>query len=174
MIPSLQFFASQLPKLHLHSNWHSGWRSAIPDAEREGRVFVPLSARSEKRPLKVQQIGKVAGSIGEKENVVVNRNPKSGKTKYASCHDLRRSIGERWAQRIMPQVLIELMRHSSIETTLKYYVGRDAQTTSAVLWEAAKGNTSGNTSRKRARSPQPENERSPEPVRTSKRGAARI
>ena len=40
-----------------------------------------------------------------------------------SAHDLRRSFGERWASRLMPQVLKELMRHESIETTLNFYVG---------------------------------------------------
>ncbi len=39
-------------------------------------------------------------------------------------HDLRRSFGERWATRVMPQVLMELMRHESIEATMNYYVGR--------------------------------------------------
>jgi hypothetical protein len=32
--------------------------------------------------------------------------------------------------------LMELMRHSSIETTRRYYVGRDAQNTAAGLWAA--------------------------------------
>jgi hypothetical protein len=36
----------------------------------------------------------------------------------------------------MPQVLQELMRHESIETTLRYYVGRDADRTADVLWDA--------------------------------------
>ena len=51
------------------------------------------------------------------------------KVKYASAHDMRRSFGERWASRVMPQVLMELMRHESIDTTLRYYVGRNAQQT---------------------------------------------
>ena len=37
----------------------------------------------------------------------------------------------------MPQVLMELMLHESIETTLRYYVGRNAQATAVILWEAA-------------------------------------
>ena len=45
----------------------------------------------------------------------------------------------------MPQVLMELMRHESIETTLKYYVGRNAETTAAALYAAIQGNTLGNT-----------------------------
>lgn len=47
----------------------------------------------------------------------------------------------------MPQVLMELMRHENIETTLRFYVGRNAQVTAETLWAAhrhAIGNTSGN------------------------------
>lgn len=73
--------------------------------------------------------------IGEKAGVKVNTNA-VGKIKFASAHDLRRSFGERWASRVMPQVLKELMRHESIDTTMKYYVGRNAQSTAAVLWES--------------------------------------
>jgi hypothetical protein len=40
------------------------------------------------------------------------------------------------SSRIMPQVLMELMRHESIDTTMRFYVGRNAQTTAAVLWQA--------------------------------------
>jgi hypothetical protein len=36
----------------------------------------------------------------------------------------------------MPQTLMELMRHESIETTLKYYVGRNAQRTARIVREA--------------------------------------
>jgi hypothetical protein len=36
----------------------------------------------------------------------------------------------------MPSVLKELMRHANIETTMKYYVGRNAQSTAATLWAA--------------------------------------
>ena len=47
----------------------------------------------------------------------------------------------------MPQVLMELMRHESIDTTLKFYVGRNAETTAATLYAAVSGNNSGNTER---------------------------
>jgi hypothetical protein len=30
---------------------------------------------------------------------------------------------------------MELMRHESIDTTMKYYVGRNAERTAAILWE---------------------------------------
>jgi hypothetical protein len=36
----------------------------------------------------------------------------------------------------MPPVLMQLRRHSAITTTMAYYVGRNAQTTAEVVWEA--------------------------------------
>ena len=64
--------------------------------------------------------GRIISGIGEAANVKVHTDPKTGKVKFASAHDFRRSFGERWAPRVMPQVLMELMRHESIETTLKF------------------------------------------------------
>ena len=43
----------------------------------------------------------------------------------------------RWATRLMPAQLMELMRHESIETTLSFYVGRDAERTAVILWDHA-------------------------------------
>ncbi len=56
--------------------------------------------------------------------------------KYASAHDFRRAFGVRWAARLMPAQLMELMRHESIETTLRFYVGTDAQRTAEAAWAA--------------------------------------
>jgi integrase len=83
-------------------------------------------------------VSRVVCDIGEKAGVKVSSKKRGDKeiVKYASAHDLRRSFGERWASRVMSQVLMELMRHESIETTMKYYVGRNAQSTAAVLWAA--------------------------------------
>ena len=44
----------------------------------------------------------------------------------------------------MPQILMQLMRHESIETTMRYYVGRNAETAADVLWKAM-SNTSSNS-----------------------------
>ena len=71
-------------------------------------------------------------AIGRKANVVVDKK----RNKCSTAHDLRRSFGERWAARVMPQVLTELMRHESIETTLRYYVGENALRTTKVVREA--------------------------------------
>jgi integrase len=74
--------------------------------------------------------------FGKTAKIEVHRYAASGKVKYASLHDFRRSFGERWSDRVMPVVLKELMRHSQIETTLRYYVGQDATRTADILWKA--------------------------------------
>ena len=56
--------------------------------------------------------------------------------KYASAHDLRRSFGTRWSSGCQPATLQLLMRHKSIETTLKYYVDQDADDVADELWKA--------------------------------------
>jgi integrase len=111
---------------------------AVPEADRTGRVFkLPFTRKD--------TVSKVVTAIGTAAGVKVNTDPKTGKVKYASAHDLRRSFGARWARLVMPQILMELMRHESIETTMKFYVGKNAQTTADVLWKAVSGNTSGNS-----------------------------
>ena len=51
------------------------------------------------------------------------------------------------------------MRHSDITTTMKYYVGREAETTADVLWDAISkeesvlGNTLGNNREGQSRKP---------------------
>lgn len=72
----------------------------------------------------------------------------SMKRKYASAHDLRRAFGLRWSARVMPAVLQQLMRHESIETTMRYYVGRDADAVADVLWQAVESVTANGQSTK--------------------------
>ena len=48
----------------------------------------------------------------------------------------RRAFGVRWAALLRPAQLMELMRHESIETTLRFYVGTDAQRTAEAAWVA--------------------------------------
>ena len=77
---------------------------------------------------------KVMVIIGEKSGVIVHVDPKTGKTEYASTHDFRKAFGDRRALNVMPPVLMQLMRHESIETTMKYYVGRSVQATADVVY----------------------------------------
>jgi hypothetical protein len=52
------------------------------------------------------------------------------------------SLGGREAVRVTVQVLKDLMRYESVETTTRYCVGRNAQTTTDAIW-AAYGRTTG-------------------------------
>jgi len=74
---------------------------------------------------------KVVSAIGERAGIVGT----AGKEKYASAHDLRRSFGTRWAARVKPATLQLLMRHESVETTMKHYVDQDADDITGVLWQ---------------------------------------
>ena len=121
-----------------------------PEQQRTGRVFNPLAKKIRGERLTNDRVTRVISKIGRAANVIVDQ----AKDKPATAHDLRRSFGERWASRVMPQVLMELMRHESIETTLKFYVGRNAQRTSKLLWEAyeeTKKNTKGEGKRDTSR-----------------------
>jgi len=103
-----------------------------PKDQQRGYVFTPLARSVRGERLTADRVSRIVGRVGKSAGVVVD----SAKRKFASAHDLRRSFGERWAARIMPQELMELMRHESIETTLKYYVGRNAMRTSKRVREA--------------------------------------
>jgi len=118
---------------------------AVPEDERTGPVFhFPKSKnRGGDRPT-LWWVSRVICDVGKAAGIVVDHRS----DKFASAHDLRRSFGDRWALRVVPQVLMTLMRHSSIETTLRYYVAPEAQKTADVLWDAhlrESGDTSGDT-----------------------------
>ncbi|MBA2117073.1 tyrosine-type recombinase/integrase [Bremerella alba] len=103
----------------------------VPKANRNGPLFFHPSHGER---WKADWYSRLACRIGRKAKVIVDINPISGKEKFAGLHDLRRSFGQRWAQKALPQHLMQLMRHESIETTLKYYVGSDARIVSQAIW----------------------------------------
>ena len=125
----------------------------VPEEERTGFVFNPLHERSLQKRLTPLAVSKKIVDIGEKANIIVsekgNRDRQTGKPKprYASAHDLRRAFGARWSNKVMPLHLMELMRHESMETTLKFYVGRDAEKAAEAVWNtvAGTGDVSGDT-----------------------------
>ena len=88
------------------------------------------SAESPK-PITPNRVSRIVSAIGKEAGVVVNE----AERKYGSAHDLRRSFGTRWASRVKPATLQLLMRHKSIETTLKYYVAQDADEVADQLWD---------------------------------------
>jgi integrase len=102
---------------------------AVPEAARTGPVFRLDRIDGKPGRANKDRVSKVISKIGAKANVRVDVK------KTASAHDLRRAFGERWASRLMPAQLMELMRHESIDTTLSYYVGRNAERTAAILWD---------------------------------------
>jgi len=124
----------------------------VPETERQGRVFKPLTKTGEIAKPTRYVVGPHVASIGRAAGVVTDQREKKGEIvkEFASAHDLRRAFGFRWSRRLMPTILRELMRHESIDTTMKYYVGVNAEATADELWKAV-GNTLGNTPPKSAR-----------------------
>jgi integrase len=102
---------------------------AVPEWERSGPVFKLQRIDGKPGRPNKDRVSKVVSKIGVRAAVRVDAN------KTASAHDLRRAFGERWAAKLMPAQLMELMRHESIDTTLSYYVGRNAERTAAILWD---------------------------------------
>ena len=105
-----------------------------PQDQRRGRVFRPLGSKGD--VVTAERASQLIAKMGRKAGVMVHTHPTSGKVKHASAHDLRRSFGERWSHRVMPPDLMQLMRHESIQTTMRYYVGRNAQSTADAAWDA--------------------------------------
>ena len=102
----------------------------VPEGDREGLVFKLKWQRNHGKPARVDTVSPVICEIGEKAGVKV------AEKKTASAHDLRRSFGLRWADRVKPHVLQQLMRHASITTTLTFYVQSDADDMAEVVWSA--------------------------------------
>lgn len=111
----------------------------VPEAQRTGFVF-----RFPGVPRTQHAVCQSVVKLGKKAGVIVKQRTKRGKDgkpvevkQFASAHDLRRSFGFRWSRLVMPTVLRELMRHESIDTTMRYYVGLNAEATADELWRVA-------------------------------------
>ena len=109
------------------------WLQRVPEEDRSGRAF-PLITRFGEPFTKVRKVSTIIVAIGKASGVVVNDDGK-----HVTAHDLRRSFGTRWARVLKPAALKRLMRHTSIETTMRYYVGDDADDVAEEIWKAANG-----------------------------------
>lgn len=92
----------------------------VPEEEREGLVFKLKWQRNHGKLARVDTVSPIICGIGK------NAGVKVAEKKTASAHDLRRFCGLRWADRVKPHVLQQLMRHASITTTLIFYVQSNA------------------------------------------------
>lgn len=115
-----------LPMAPEFANWLKG-------READGYVFNPLPPPNYSGRIRLDMASKIVAAIGKSAGVKVKAR-KNGEPRFASAHDLRRSFGTRWAKRVLPQVLQRLMRHESIETTLKFYVDDAARDLADELW----------------------------------------
>lgn len=108
-----------------------------PPEQRRGRVFNPVAVRRhENREWRSERVSKAVSAMGRKAGIIVNTEGKC-----ASVHDLRRSFGKRWAPRVMPHTLKQMMRHRRIETTLEYYATADADAVAEILWADSVNNS---------------------------------
>jgi integrase len=111
----------------------------VPAAQRRGYVF----RFPEGTPRTLYAACRMFAAVGESAGVKIKERTRKGADgkpetvpQFATAHDLRRSFGFRWSRRVMPTVLRELMRHESIETTMRFYVGQNAEATADELWRA--------------------------------------
>lgn len=115
------------------------WLLRTPQSARTGPVF-PITKRRKKDVLSASHVSRTISAIGRAAGIVVN-----DAGKFASAHDFRRSFGLRWAQRVFPADLQQLMRHESVETTMTYYSIVDATNFAERLWQIDQPNTTPNT-----------------------------
>lgn len=139
-----------------------------PEKQRVGYIFNPKdygeNAASLGRPTlerigrTISKIGKAAGvrvvvrkyAVPRRVKVSRGQGRKAGYkltdevVKYATAHDLRRSFCVRWSLEVECPTLMEMARHDSIETTQKYYLGRNAELAARQAWAAFNRRDKGN------------------------------
>lgn len=141
----------------------------IPPERRRGYVFRPKGPEGLER-LSMNWVSKMLVRFGEKAGVKVSeretlddKGDPLTSVKWASAHDYRRAFGFRWAMRVMPPVLMEMMRHESINTTMEFYVGRNAEATADAMWAAyqSSGQPRANKTANKTKKPAPANTQKP-------------
>lgn len=107
----------------------------VPAVERLGYVFKLGGFGHRKRDL--SDISAIVQTIGKASKVVVKEHAISGRTKYATAHDLRRSFGYRWSSRLPISDLRQLCRHRNVSTTLDYYAMSPTSELARKVWKDA-------------------------------------
>lgn len=112
--------------------------ATVPNDQRKGKVFRPIIP-NQIVEMRLDTCSKIISKIGKQAKVMVAEYParpgsEDARTKWASAHDLRRSRLRHWSKRIKPQQLKELARHSSILTTMTFYVGDDLDDAESAVW----------------------------------------
>jgi integrase len=97
-----------------------------PKEARHGFVFNPIGING-KVSRRVDTVSNWIVDVGAVAAVKVDEQ--NGREKFASAHDFRRAFGTRWAKIVPASLLQQLMRHSSIETTMSFYVNITAKDT---------------------------------------------
>jgi len=83
-----------------------------------------------------ESVGKKLRKSAKKPKSKVQVHREAGKVQCASAHDRWWALGERWAALVMHAHLQRLMRHASIETTLRYDMEANADRTGDLCWKA--------------------------------------
>lgn len=110
------------------------------ESRQKGPVFRwPLSRGDS---LSIKTVGKRISAAGRLAGVIVGTTT-DGLPRYATAHDFRRTFGMRWAPRVMPIVLRDMMRHESLDTTMQYYVDMEADRIGDIIWSAAENSSEG-------------------------------
>lgn len=105
------------------------WLKRTPPAKRKGRVASAPNKLGVNMPLdkasdRISQIGVLA-------------HVSTGDGKYATAHDLRRSFGTRWAAKVSPHSLQQMMRHKSFTTTMRFYIQLRSTAAGAEMYESS-------------------------------------
>jgi integrase len=105
-------------------------RVVIPAAACKGRADSWLPIRTELRPI-LAQLRRARGRVFDLTTQEPSRVSKlfrriaQAAGVRSTLHDLRRTFGTRYADKVPSQVLQRLMRHSSISTTMRFYADLD-------------------------------------------------
>jgi len=111
-----------------------------PPHEQYSWIFNPASlwAKYGRKPIQrrpnAEWVSKIITRIGTAAGVIVSPAKGEKKAKFASAHDLRRSLAERLCDAGVPErEVAQVMRHASTETTRRHYAPGNVQKTAASI-----------------------------------------